>query len=198
MARRAKQQSDVVQLVASVPTPAAAVFSFLKEMSAETSWTLRDMEKTLKISADEAKQITTIFEIQVYIRAKDKDAWMTTESGEEVSRAKLPRFTPEHVEWALKSLGERIEAVNRDRNSPFTVIEALAFGDFLRDGSRVQAADVGIALGGRGKADASLRAKRQASEQFLRTLRGRNAALNLKSFEPWMAARSHRKLKSRD
>jgi hypothetical protein len=194
MAKRSKQESNGVQANIQSSIPAAAVFSFLRDMSSEISWTLRNMEQTLKVPTAEARRITTIFEIQGYIKANGKDEWITTESGQEVSGAKFPRFTPEHVETALETLVQRIETANRDRDSPFKVTAAVAFGDFLRGGSRVQAADVGIALERRGTTGNPARTERHASKQFLKTLKGRITALNLKPFEPWMAAREHRKL----
>jgi len=175
--------------------PAAEVFSFLKEMSGEVDWVLRDMTKSLRIPMSEAQRIAAIFEIQGYIKPHEKGAWITTPSGEEVSRAKIPRFTQEHVEHALKSLAERIEAVNRDRGSEFKVTHAVAFGDFLRIRPRVQAADVGIALESRSHSSDSGAVKRSREQRrFLKALRGRIAALNLKPLEPWMSARSHRQL----
>jgi hypothetical protein len=197
MPKRSKRESSHVE--ADAAPPAAEVFSFLKEMSGEISWTLADLKKALKVSETEARRITAIFEIQGYIKARgnnegDNGEWITTESGQEVSGAKFPRFTPDHVEQSLKSLRERIATVNRDRQSAFHVTEAVAFGDFLRGGSRVQAADVGIALQRRDTKANSARTNRTAAAQFLKSLRGRITALNLKPFEAWMAARSHRRL----
>src|SRR5579864_5246677 len=78
--------------------PAPAVFSFLKEMNGEPSWTLADMAMSLKTHLAEAKRIAAIFEMQGYIKREGKDAWITTLSGQEVSGAKMPRFTLERVE----------------------------------------------------------------------------------------------------
>jgi hypothetical protein len=122
------------------------------------------------------------------------EAWITTQSGGEVSGAKLPRYTAKHIEDSLKVLVERIEEVNRDKNSDFKVTQAVAFGDFLQNRSRVQAADVGIALEPSSPGDARPAARGEVPRQFLKTLRGRVTGLNLLSFESWMAARSHKPL----
>jgi hypothetical protein len=73
---------------------------------------------------------------------------MTTPAGETVSGAKPPRFTPESVQQALTALKDRIRDTNKNRQSPFRITDAVAFGDFLLPdrGARLQSADVGIRL----------------------------------------------------
>ena len=68
------------------------------------------------------------------------------EAGEDVAGARPPRFSPEKVEEALAELRERIKATNQNLKSPYKVVEAVAFGDFLLQKPRVQAAEVGIRL----------------------------------------------------
>ncbi len=102
--------------------------------------------------------------------ALDDDGWITTLDGEAVSGSKIPRFTPERMTAALAALEERIKGNNRDRNATFRVVNAVAFGDFLSERSRVQAADVGIRLvtrenGTGGKTSPSER-------EYLKQLRG--------------------------
>jgi hypothetical protein len=191
---RVKKMASSVQREFSWSVPAAEVFSFLKEISGEVNWSLADMAKSLKIPHPETKRIAEIFELQGYIKRDGNDAWITTQSGEEVSGAKLPRYTAKRIEDSLKALRERIEEINRDKDSDFKVTQAVAFGDFLRKRSRVQAADVGIALEARGAGDARPVARTEVQRQFLKTLRARVTGLNLLPFRSWMAARSHKPL----
>ena len=116
--------------------------------------------------------------------------------GQTVSGSKLPHFTIERVEKALAALKERIAAVRKDFKAPFRISKAVAFGDFLSERARVQAADVGIELAKR-QADAS--ETHSATEQkerlaFLKQLRGKNAPLNVQAYQEWMSKRAHRKL----
>lgn len=126
------------------------------------------------------------------VRAALMNEWMTTPAGESVSGARPPRFTRESVQLAEDSLKERIKQVNKDRKSPFRVADAVAFGDFLGERPRVQAADVGINLG-RGNEAREFRSapEAQAEREFLRQLRGRSALLNIKPYVEWMRKRSH-------
>ena len=124
--------------------------------------------------------------------------WRTTEEGLTVSGAKTARFTREALEQALSALRDRIQAINSDPNAEYAVSEAVAFGDFLSDQARVQAAEVGIGLTPRkANSEGSLSAvEHKAEEAFLKQLRGKRAALHIRAYEPWMSARSHRKLRS--
>jgi hypothetical protein len=89
-----------------------------------------------------------------------------------------------------------IQAVNNDTKAKYTISEAVAFGDFLSQDARVQPAEVGIRLTPRNTdVDASASAvEHKAEEAFLKQLRGKGAALHIQDYEPWMSARSHRKL----
>jgi hypothetical protein len=122
--------------------------------------------------------------------------WRTTQAGLTVSGAKSARLTHEAVEQALSLLRDRIQAINKDKNSEYTVSEAVAFGDFLTQDARVQPAEVGIRLT-RLNTDVNTSAsavEHKAEEAFLKQLRGKSAALHIQAYEPWMSARSHRKL----
>jgi hypothetical protein len=124
--------------------------------------------------------------------------WRTTEEGLTVSGAKTARFTGEAVEQALSALRDCIRAINSDPDAEYAVSEAGAFGDFLSDQARVQAADVGIRLTPhKANSEGSRSAvEHKAEEAFLKQLRGKSAALYIRAYEPWMSARSHRKLLS--
>lgn len=171
------------------PVTADAAFSFLKEMKGESTWTLRDLAGTLKLTLPEAKQVASVLEIQGYAKQFKGNEWMTTISGEEVSGAKTPRFRPETIEEALSALGERIAAANKDPKSAFTIAEAVAFGDFVDKRSRAQAADVGIRLERRGQEGLGT-----TEREVLKRLRNKSQMINLVRYAEWMAARKHRAL----
>lgn len=122
--------------------------------------------------------------------------WRTTDQGRTVSDAKTPRLTSEAVEQALSALSERIRTNNDHPSSTYTISEAVAFGDFLSDQPRVQAADVGIRLTPRNtdSENSATAVEHKAEEAFLKQLRGKSPALRIQAYEDWMSARSHRKL----
>jgi hypothetical protein len=77
-ARKPKSTNDRpsrAQPANNVSTPAAALlsflnlFSFLKETRGMTSWTARDLAKSLKISPTAAKQALAILEMQGYVKS---------------------------------------------------------------------------------------------------------------------------------
>jgi hypothetical protein len=177
--------------------PAAAVMSFLKDTRGLLTWTTRDLAETLDIPTSEAAKVITIMEMQGYVKAAEgARQWFTTPAGQTVSGSKLPHYTPERVASALAALKERIAAARKDFKSPFKILAAVAFGDFLSDRPRVQAPDVGIELVKR-KSDAG--AKTSATESkarlaFLKQLRGKNTPLNLQLYQEWRSKRSHQKL----
>lgn len=174
---------------------AAAAFSFLKETKGIIAWSLRDLCKSLNISAADGERVTAALEMQGYIKRQEADRWLTTLAGETVSGAKSPRYTPESIEEALTALRNRIQLVNQDPKSLYKITEAVAFGDFLSDQARVQAADVGIRLVRRKSGSAEHSKKEQiARQQFLKQLRGGTPMLNLKPYEEWMTLRNHRPL----
>lgn len=184
--------------------PAVEIFSFLKEMRPAPTWTTGDLAKSLNISNADAKRIIPVLQMQGYVKPSaqnaQNDEWLTTQNGNIVSGSATPRFTRESVEQALSSLAGRIRAINREPKARYKITEAVAFGDFLDDQPRVQAADVGIRLTERkqrssGNASGNASAGEHAAQrEFLKQLRGKNARLHLKSYEPWMSTRSHRKL----
>jgi hypothetical protein len=185
--------SDNPNKVVPPKISAATAFSFLKETKGIIAWSLKDLSKSLNISASDAKQAVAALEMQGYIKPHEGDQWITTLAGETVSSAKSPRYTPESIEDALASLRHRIKLVNQDSRSLYKITEAVAFGDFLSNQARVQAADVGIRLVRR-KPGAGEHSKKEqiAQQQFLKQLRTRSPMLNLKPFEEWMARRTHR------
>jgi predicted ArsR family transcriptional regulator len=125
--------------------PAPELLSFLKQTHGP--WTERDLSKALKISSVEAKQAVSAMQLQGYAEPVGRSQkWRTTEQGLTVSAAKAARFTLEAVEQALSALRDRIQTINNDKKAEYTVSEAVAFGDFLSEQARVQAAEVGIRL----------------------------------------------------
>jgi hypothetical protein len=176
--------------------PAAELFSFLKEIRAAQMWTEKDLSNTLNITVPQAKNAIAVLELQGYIEPAGRTGkWRITEEGDLVSGAKSPRFTRASIDEALAALRERLKAVNDDRTAAYTVTAAVAFGDFLRDQSRVQAADVGIRLQQKANAQSTASAREHAAElSFLKELRGKAALLHLRPLEDWMLARTHRDL----
>jgi hypothetical protein len=180
------------------PSPvlsAAAAFSFLKETKGIIAWSLKDLSSSLNINASDAKNVAAALQMQGYIKPDEEGPWTTTLAGETVSGAKSPRYTPESIEKALTALRERIKAVNQDSKLSYKVTDAVAFGDFLSNQARVQAADVGVCLGRRKSGSGEHSKKEQvAQQQFLKQLRARSTMLNLKLCEEWMSLRTHRSL----
>ena len=176
--------------------PAAELLSFLKQTRGVQTWTEKDLAKALKIGLPEAKEALAVLQLQGYIEPAGRTGkWRITEQGDPVSGAKPPRFTRQSVDEALAALRDRIHAVNEDPNSAYTITEAVAFGDFLSDAARVQAADVGIRLERKADAQSTASAKEHAAElAFLKQLRGKTALLHIQPFEDWMRVRSHRNL----
>jgi hypothetical protein len=161
------------------------------------AWTERDLAKALNISPAEAKQAASAMQLQGYAEPIARtQKWRTTEAGLTVSGAKNARLTRKAVEQALSALRDRIQAITNDKNAEYTISEAVAFGDFLSQDARVQPAEVGIRLTPRNTdVDASASAvEYKAEEAFLKLLRGKSAALHIQAYEPWMSARSHRKV----
>jgi hypothetical protein len=136
-----------------------------------------------------------VLQMQGYVKpGNGKDEWMTTVDGDAVSGGRSPRFNAATVKQALQELRARIQAANKDVKAEFKVVKAVAFGDFLADGSRAQAADVGIELVSR-IASKVRKAKPKARERaFLKALRGANQTVRLVAFEPWMRERAHLRL----
>jgi hypothetical protein len=121
--------------------------------------------------------------------------WRITEQGNLVSGSKSPRFTRQSVEQALDELQHRIKAVNEDPNADYKISDAVAFGDFLGDAARIQAAEVGIRLMPKKPEASTASAKQHRAElAFLKQLRGKTALLHVERYEEWMRSRSHRDL----
>jgi hypothetical protein len=184
--------------------PADAALSFLKDTKGALTWTARDVANTLKINRPEADQTLALLQAQGYVQpALATNEWITTPPGETVSGAKTPRFTRESVEQALAALKIRIQQSNKNREAPFRITDAAAFGDFLLpDRARVQSADVGIRLARRkdlrptnnSPTEPRSALEAQAERRFLRDLRARAAHINLRPYADWMRKRTHRDL----
>jgi len=181
----------------NISLPAAALFSFLKDTRGVTAWTLRDFAKTLGLSSSAAAQALAILEMQGYVHHSRLDEWMTTPEGETVSGSKFPRFSRTSVEQSLASLANHLKRVNHDSSAPYKIADAVAFGDFLNERSRVQAADVGIGLSTRNSSQvsgASQPSHDRRQQEFLKKLRCRTPLLNVRPYADWMSLRSHRNL----
>jgi hypothetical protein len=176
--------------------PAEAALSFLKDTKGAVSWNPGDMAAVLKIPRKDTEQVLALLQAQGYIAPSGKNEWMTTAAGESVSGAKMPRFSRESVEEALKSLKARIANLNKDKNSPYKITEAVAFGDFLlQDRAKVQAADIGVRLLPRGEVSPMRSASdAKAEAKFLKTLRGKMQMLNIRPYADWMSQRAQNRL----
>jgi hypothetical protein len=195
--KSAIERPSPAQSANNVSIPAAALFSFLKETRGMTSWTARDLAKSLIISPAAAKQALAILGMQGYVKPTGSAEWITTPAGEIVSGSKLPRYTRETVERSLESFADHLQRVNEDASAEYKIADAVAFGDFLSGRARVQAADVGIRLepSNPGAHDLKSAAEQNRQETFLKQLRGRTPLVNLHPFAPWMSARTHRNLR---
>jgi hypothetical protein len=149
--------------------------------------------QTLNIGLPQAKEAIAVLQLQDYIApASTPGEWRVTEQGDLVRNAKPPRFSRQSLEEGLAALRDRIKAVNEDANAPYRITEAVAFGDFLSDATRLQAADVGIRLAPRTNEESIAPAKEHAAElNFLKQLRGKTALLHVLPCEDWMSSRSY-------
>jgi hypothetical protein len=190
---RKKPQNDARQQPAKAQPARAAVFSFLKDTRGVVSWTAGDLAETLGVSVVAANDALPILEMQGYVKRSENGEWLTTIAGENFSGSVTPRYEKKSVEAALKGLGERIELLNKDRSVNVVIMGAVAFGDFLSDRARVQAADVGIKFEARGRtSDAGL--DKRAREALFSRLRAKSPMLHLQKYEEWMKQRTHREL----
>jgi hypothetical protein len=137
--------------------------------------------------------VLEILQLQDYAKPSlENGEWMTTPVGETVSGATTPQFPLGSVDRALASLAERIDGLNRAQETSFHVEHAVAFGDFLKKGARVQAADVGIRL--RLRNGTAVDSAEQSG--IFGELRAKSRHLHLRAFEDWMSVRTHRNLMS--
>jgi hypothetical protein len=174
---------------------ASAALSFLKGTKGALTWTTQEFARGVGINVAEAGPALTVLRIQGYIKpGEGKNEWMTTVDGDAVSGATSPRFSAVTVRQALDDLRSRFKALNKDGKAEFKIVSAVAFGDFLSDGSRVQAADVGVELVSRNDSKTRKAKPRARERAFLKTLRGGRQMVRLVAFEPWMRERVHLRL----
>jgi hypothetical protein len=185
-----RSRKSALSIAAPVPgLSLAAVMSFLKETKGLLTWASLDLATTLNISKAEANRVSTILKLQDYVRPTPvADEWITSPAGESVSGATTPRFLLETVNEALTELSERIRAFNKELSLAFRIKHAVAFGDFLREQPRVQAADVGLECIAKKSDD---RSTTKAVKGILKQLRNGSLVLNLQPYEPWMSKRTH-------
>jgi Mn-dependent DtxR family transcriptional regulator len=195
VAGAANSKSDAPHSKSLSHVPAAELLSFLKQTGGAQTWTEKDMAKTLKVGLPEAKQAILVLQLQGYIEpAGQTGKWRITEEGDVVSGSKSRRFTRQSVADALDDLRDRIKAVNEDADAEYKITEAVAFGDFLGDPARVQAAEVGIRLTAKNEQLTGSGKEHRAELAFLKHLRGKSAVLHVIPYEGWMSARSHLRL----
>jgi len=138
-----------------------------------------------------------MLELAGYVEPLEKGKWRTTDQGKQIEGGKTPRFTSESMEKAVGELKERITLLNSDQSATYRVTRAIAFGDFLLDRVRVQAAEVGIELQPRVSTETDKResvTSRAQEKALLKRLQGHSTLLRVQQYEPWMSDRSHRDL----
>jgi hypothetical protein len=171
--------------------------SFLREVHSLLTWTEQDFAVSMNVAKGQAKEALGMLQLAGYVEPLEKGKWRTTDQGRQIAGGKTPRFTAESMERALGELKERIKSLNEDPTAAYRIARAVAFGDFLRDRVRVQAAEVGIELQPRGSTDTAKKetitsVARETS--VLKQLQGRTALLRIRPYEPWMSNRSHQTL----
>ncbi|HTU35203.1 MAG TPA: hypothetical protein VMF66_15475 [Candidatus Acidoferrum sp.] len=173
--------------------PAAEAFSFLRETRGLATWTVRDMAKSLRITVADAEHVAAILQLQGYVKPAGTNEWMTTLSGEDVSKSKPPRFTPERVEQVIAELRQHIGANKHDSRSRYQITKAVAFGEFLSDRPRVQAVEVGIELSPKNSrgADGNSAEEHKAQKAFLKSLAPKGGILQVSFYQKWMSDRTH-------
>ncbi|MGH9621328.1 MAG: hypothetical protein ACRD45_16675 [Bryobacteraceae bacterium] len=172
------------------------LLSFLKEVRGVHPWAEQDLANVLRIGLAQVKQAIAVLQLQGYIEpVGHAGKWRVTEHGEIISEAKPPRFTRQSIEDALAGIRDGIKAANEDQRAPYRIVEAVAFGDFLRDAVRVQAAEVGVRLEPKSvSAPIESAQEHRAELDFLKQLRGKTALLHVIPYEDWMSSRTHQRL----
>jgi hypothetical protein len=174
---------------------ATAALSFLKETKGALTWTTQEFAHGVGITVAQATLALAVLQMQGYVKqGASKHEWMTSIDGDAVSGATSPRFSADTVKQALDELRARMKAVNKDAKSEFKIASAVAFGDFLSERARVQAADVGVELVKRNISKARQAKPRAQERAFLKRLRGGKQMIRLVVLEPWMRERAHQRL----
>jgi hypothetical protein len=177
--------------------PASQVMSFLRDVHSSLTWTEQDFAALMNVSKDQTKAALGMLQLAGYVEPLEKGKWRTTDQGRQIAGGKTPRFTSESMEKALGELKKRITLLNSDQGATYRVLRAVAFGDFLSDRVRVQAADVGIELQPRASTESDKEesvTSRAQEKDLLKRLQGRSTLLRVQQYEPWMSDRSHRDL----
>ena len=177
--------------------PAAQVISFLRGVHSSLTWTGQDFAAMMNVSQDQTVEALGMLQLAGYVEPLEKGKWRTTDQGRQIAGGKTPRFTAESMEKALSELKERIIFLNSDESATYRVTRAVAFGDFLGDRVRVQAAEVGIELQPRTSTETDKKesvTSRAQEKGLLKRLQEHSTLLRVQQYEPWMSDRSHRDL----
>ena len=175
---------------------APALLSFVKQVSVEPHWDAKRLADVLNIKHSDVSQMAATLEMLGYAEqvSETKGLWRNTPAGNTVSSAKPPRLNRDSVLDALEQLRVRVEQINANPESRFRVTELVAYGDFLDEHPKVQAADVGVGLELRSErrsaSDSSI--EKKSEEQVLSDLRAKSTLVHLHRMEDWMRRRSHR------
>lgn len=193
--KESAQSEDAPKLKSAARLSPAELLSFLKQTRGVHTWTEKQLATALQIGSAEAKEAIAALQLQGYVEpAGQSGKWRITEQGDLVSGAKAPRFTRQSIDKELDHLRDRIKAVNEDPSADYKVTHAVAYGDFLSDAVRLQAAEVGIRLAPKDEKRTGSAKEHRAEMAFLKQLRGKTQLLHIQPYEDWMASRSHREL----
>lgn len=178
--------------------PAPALLSVLKQLGSEPFWDAKRLAAILDLKTTDVPQVLATLQMLGYIEPAPgkKRAWRNTAAGNTVSGTKPPRFNRDSVLEAIQELRKRAGEMNGDPSVPFRIKGLLAFGDFLDERPKVQAADVGVALVPRRPQEAGpeTAVERKHEEQALAGLKAKSAMLQLHRLEDWMRRRAHQDL----
>ena len=181
----------------AIPEIAApALLSFLKQVAADPSWDAKRVAQILEVKSAEGSQIIAALEMLGYAEAVagKKGTWRNTASGNAVAGAKPARFKRQSVLDALAELRDRAKQMNADAATSFRVSEIVAYGDFLDEKTKAQAADVGVGLTPKKRdgEEIGTAAEHQREVDVLAALRGKSTMLHLRLIEDWMRRLRHR------
>jgi hypothetical protein len=171
--------------------------SFLRDVHSWLTWSEQDFAAMMNVGKDQTTEVLGMLQLAGYVEPLEKGKWRTTDQGRQIAGGKTPRFTAESMKRALQELKERIKLLNEDPTASYTITRAVAFGDFLLDRVRVQAAEAGIELQLRAPTESGNKERATSHHRetgVLKRLHGKTALLRVRQYEPWMGNRSHQTL----
>lgn len=131
--------------------PALRVRKFLQKVSDAPSWDSAVVQAAFSVNEDEARTLIHAFRqggLIQRVRAKGKEAWTVSQSGQSFAIAKATRpITRKTAEIALGQFMERVQRVNREDYFLAKVTRIILFGSILQpDVDRLGDVDIAIQL----------------------------------------------------